>query len=72
MATRVAAVRRLADELRQQKDSMAALITADRDPALRTRARGERIDLLLKPVKPAALRALLRGRGRNQPIALRA
>ncbi len=53
-------------------DIAAALITADRDPALRARARDQRVDLLLKPVKPAALRALLRGRGRNQPFALRA
>ncbi len=50
----------------------AALITADRDATLRARARGQRIDLLLKPVKPAALRALLRGRRRNQQVALRA
>lgn len=49
----------------------AALITADRDPTLRARAREQRVDLLLKPVKPAALRALLRGRGR-QTVALRA
>lgn len=38
----------------------AALITADRDPMLRLRARGRQVELLHKPVKPAALRALLR------------
>ena len=47
----------------------AALITADRDPTLRAQARARRVDLLLKPVKPAALRALLRGRSRGQPAA---
>ncbi len=38
----------------------AALITADRDPMLRLRARARQVELLHKPVKPAALRALLR------------
>jgi CheY-like chemotaxis protein len=38
----------------------AALVTADRDPTLRVRARGQGVELLHKPVKPAALRALLR------------
>ena len=38
----------------------AALITADRDPTLRVRARARQVELLHKPVKPAALRALLR------------
>jgi Na+/proline symporter/signal transduction histidine kinase len=37
----------------------AILITADRSPAVRERARAEGIQLLNKPVKPAALRALL-------------
>ena len=37
----------------------AILITADRTPAVRDRARAEDIQLLNKPVKPAALRALL-------------
>jgi Na+/proline symporter/signal transduction histidine kinase/CheY-like chemotaxis protein len=37
----------------------AILITADRSPAVRERARAEDIQLLNKPVKPAALRALL-------------
>lgn len=38
----------------------AALVTADRDPTLRVRARARQIELLHKPVKPASLRALLR------------
>ncbi len=42
----------------------AALVTADRDPTLRPRARAQQIELLHKPVKPAALRALLRMHGR--------
>ncbi|MGE0424307.1 MAG: NahK/ErcS family hybrid sensor histidine kinase/response regulator [Reyranellaceae bacterium] len=42
----------------------AALITADRDPTLRPRARARGVELLHKPVKPAALRALLRLRNR--------
>jgi Na+/proline symporter/CheY-like chemotaxis protein len=42
----------------------AALVTADRDPTLRMRARSHQVELLHKPVKPAALRALLRMRGR--------
>jgi Na+/proline symporter/signal transduction histidine kinase/CheY-like chemotaxis protein len=55
----------------------AALVTADRDPTLRVRARARRVELLHKPVKPAALRALLRLRaysvqlesaGRNMPV----
>ncbi len=37
----------------------AILITADRSPAVREAARAESIQLLHKPVKPAALRALL-------------
>ncbi|MBY0318517.1 MAG: PAS-domain containing protein [Reyranella sp.] len=40
----------------------AALVTADRDPTLRLRARARRVELLHKPVKPASLRALLRVR----------
>ncbi|WP_428673188.1 hybrid sensor histidine kinase/response regulator [Reyranella sp.] len=43
----------------------AALITADRDPMLRARARSHQVELLHKPVKPAALRALLRMRERT-------
>lgn len=38
----------------------AALVTADRDPTLRPRARACQVELLHKPVKPASLRALLR------------
>ncbi len=37
----------------------AILITADRSPAVRERARAESIQVLHKPIKPAALRALL-------------
>ena len=40
----------------------AALVTADRDPTLRVRARARQVELLHKPVKPASLRALLRVR----------
>lgn len=43
-------------------DVPAALITADRDPTLRLRARAQNVELLHKPVKPASLRALLRMR----------
>ena len=42
----------------------AALVTADRDPTLRPRARAQQVELLHKPVKPAALRAMLRVRER--------
>jgi CheY-like chemotaxis protein len=45
----------------------AALVTADRDPTLRARARAQSVELLHKPVKPAALRALLRLR---KPVKL--
>jgi CheY-like chemotaxis protein len=37
----------------------AILITADRTPAVREQARAEGIQVLHKPLKPAALRALL-------------
>jgi CheY-like chemotaxis protein len=37
----------------------AILITADRSPAVREQARAEGIQLMHKPIKPAALRALL-------------
>ena len=40
----------------------AALVTADRDPTLRLRARARNVELMHKPVKPASLRALLRMR----------
>ena len=49
----------------------AALVTADRDPTLRTRARARHIELLHKPVKPASLRALLRLHNRPA-VAVRA
>jgi Na+/proline symporter/signal transduction histidine kinase len=49
----IAALRRICGEV------PAILITADRSPAVREQARGEGIQLLHKPVKPAALRALL-------------
>jgi Na+/proline symporter/CheY-like chemotaxis protein/anti-sigma regulatory factor (Ser/Thr protein kinase) len=47
----------------------AALVTADREPMLRLRARAQQVDLLHKPVKPAALRALLRMRERSAAVA---
>jgi Na+/proline symporter/signal transduction histidine kinase len=47
----------------------AALVTADRDPTLRARARTRGVELLHKPVKPAALRALLRLSERATPGA---
>jgi CheY-like chemotaxis protein len=37
----------------------AILLTADRTPAVREHARAEGIQVLHKPIKPAALRALL-------------
>ena len=37
----------------------AILITADRSPTVREQARAEGIQVLHKPIKPAALRALL-------------
>ena len=40
-------------------DLPAALITANRDPAAVAVARSQRVDILLKPVKPAQLRALI-------------
>jgi PAS domain S-box-containing protein len=40
-------------------DLPAALITADRDPATIAIAHTQRVDVLLKPVKPAQLRALI-------------
>jgi Na+/proline symporter/CheY-like chemotaxis protein/signal transduction histidine kinase len=47
----------------------AALVTADREPMLRLRARAQQVELLHKPVKPAALRALLRLRDRPTLVA---
>jgi len=47
-------------ELRRRfGDLPAILITADRSPAVREQARTQGIQLLHKPIKPAALRALL-------------
>jgi CheY-like chemotaxis protein len=48
-------------ELRRRfgTDLTAILITADRSPHVREEARAHGIQLLNKPVKPAALRALL-------------
>ena len=40
-------------------DLPAILITADRSPAVREQARAESIQVLHKPIKPAALRAML-------------
>jgi PAS domain S-box-containing protein len=37
----------------------AAIVTANRDPAIIARARARGLDILLKPVKPAQLRALI-------------
>jgi CheY-like chemotaxis protein len=49
------------DKLRRRfgADLTAILITADRTPRVREEARLQRIQVLNKPVKPAALRALL-------------
>ena len=62
------------DALRRtwRHDVPAALVTADRDPTLRLRARARQCELLHKPVKPASLRALLRMRGRSAAMAARA
>jgi Na+/proline symporter/signal transduction histidine kinase len=49
----IVALRRLCGDL------PAILITADRSPAVREQARAEGIQVLHKPIKPAALRALL-------------
>jgi Na+/proline symporter/signal transduction histidine kinase/CheY-like chemotaxis protein len=54
--------RRFGDEL------MAILITADRSPHVREEARANGVQLLNKPIKPAALRALLTQR-RMQRVA---
>jgi len=44
---------------RRYGDLPAILITADRSPAVREQAREEGVQVLHKPIKPAALRALL-------------
>jgi CheY-like chemotaxis protein len=48
-------------ELRRRfgADLTAILITADRSPHLREEARADDVQVLNKPLKPAALRALL-------------
>ena len=47
-------------ELRRRCGALPAiLITADRSPTVREQARAEGIQVLHKPIKPAALRALL-------------
>jgi PAS domain S-box-containing protein len=53
------------------REVTAALVTADREPPLQLRARQARVELLHKPVKPAALRALVRSSSRR-PLALTA
>ena len=47
----------------------AVLITADRSPALREEARARNVPILYKPVKPAALRALMAQRRRVHSAA---
>src|SRR5262245_12955514 len=49
----------IAELRRRFTDATAILITADRGPAVREEARAHGIQVLNKPVKPAALRALL-------------
>jgi hypothetical protein len=44
---------------RLRSEVPAALVTADRSPAVRNEARSKDIQVLNKPVKPAALRAFL-------------
>ncbi len=60
---------KVVDTLRQRwgRSVPAALITADRDPTLRAQARAHQVEVLHKPLKPAALRALLRMRERVAP-----
>jgi CheY-like chemotaxis protein len=53
----IAAIGRLRD--RFGADLAAILITADRSPRVRADARANHIQVLNKPLKPAALRALL-------------
>jgi len=49
------------DTIRRERGAFipAAIITADRGPDVRMRARERTVDVLLKPVRPAALRALI-------------
>jgi CheY-like chemotaxis protein len=51
-----------------RQDLPAILITADRSPELKTEASANNIPILHKPLKPAALRALM-ARSRIQKIA---
>jgi CheY-like chemotaxis protein len=57
----IAAIAELRRRLGHQlgRDLPAILITADRSPAVREAARAQGIQVLHKPIKPAALRALL-------------
>ncbi|MFA5122798.1 MAG: NahK/ErcS family hybrid sensor histidine kinase/response regulator [Zavarzinia sp.] len=57
--------------LRQQAGWLlpAALITADREPRLRQEAKRHQVELLPKPVKPAALRAYLDHLRKQQGLA---
>jgi CheY-like chemotaxis protein len=58
------------EELRRRfgADLPAILITADRSPHVREEARAQAIQILNKPLRPAALRALL-GQWRVQQVA---
>ncbi len=49
------------DSIRRERGHFipAAIVTADRGPDVRMRARERGVDVLLKPVRPAALRALV-------------
>jgi CheY-like chemotaxis protein len=49
------------DTIRRERGQFipAAVVTADRGPDVRMRARERNVDVLLKPVRPAALRALI-------------
>ncbi len=58
----------VAELRRRYGDLPAILITADRSPMVRDKARSAQIHVLQKPIKPAALRALL-GQWRVQRIA---
>jgi CheY-like chemotaxis protein len=47
----------------------AAVVTADRAAEARARARERSVDVLLKPVRPAALRALIAQRSPRRPAS---
>jgi PAS domain S-box-containing protein len=59
----------LIDQLRRDRGGYiaAAVVTADRGPEVRARARERNVDVLLKPVRPAALRALIAQRSPRRP-----